>query len=318
MRIGITGASGFIGSALMRRHLTAGDDVRCLTRHAGAKWHPGITVIEGDLCSSDNQLGRFADGLDVLYHCAGELKDESRMGPVNVGGTRTLLDAAAGRVSRWVQLSSAGVYGRHRMGVITEETPINPDGPYERTKADADALVIESRLNQRIGSCVVLRPSIVFGPGMPNQSIAQMARMIERRLFFFIGDRGASANYVHVLNVIDALVLCATRAEADGRVYNLSDWCTIEEFVAAIADGLGCPHPQLRLPESMVRWGVWAAGRFPNAPLTPSRVDALVNRSRYATARIQQELGFWPGISIPAGLERMVAMSAIPKRRMAA
>lgn len=318
MRIGITGASGFIGSALMRRHLAAADDVRCLTRRAGAKWHPGITVVEGDLARPDDRLERFADGLDVLYHCAGELTDESRMRPVNVGGTRALLEAAAGRVGRWVQLSSAGVYGRHRTGVITEDTPLNPDGAYERTKADADALVVESHLNQRIGSCVVLRPSIVFGPGMPNQSIAQMARMIERRLFFFIGDRGASANYVHVLNVIDALVLCAANAEADGRIYNLSDWCTIEEFVAAIADGLGCPQPQLRLPESMVRWGVWAAGRFANAPLTPSRVDALVNRSRYAITRIQQELGFWPGVSIPAGLERMVAMSATSGRRVAA
>ena len=318
MRIGITGASGFIGSALVRRHLAAGDDVRCLTRRAGAKWHPGIAVAEGDLTRPDDRLGRFADGLDVLYHCAGELKDASRMRPVNVGGTRALLNAAAGRIGRWIQLSSAGVYGRPRTGVITEETPLSPDGAYEQTKADADALVIESRLDQRIASCVVLRPSIVFGPGMPNQSIAQMARMIERRLFFFIGDRGGSANYIHVLNVIDALVLCATRAEADGRVYNLSDWCTIEEFVGAIADGLGCPHPQLRLPESMVRWGVWAAGRFPNAPLTPSRVDALVNRSRYATTRIQQELGFWSGISIQAGLERMVAMSVMPGRKVAA
>lgn len=318
MRVGITGASGFIGSALTRRHLAAGDDVRCLTRRAGAQWHPGVKVIEGDLATPDDRLARFADGLDVLYHCGGELKHESSMQVVNVDGTRALLGAAAGRIGRWVQLSSAGVYGLHRTGLIQEDTPIAPHGAYERSKAEADALVLKAWRDRRIASCAVLRPSIVFGPGMPNQSIAQMARMVEARLFFFVGRSGASANYVHVSNVVDALVLCATEAAADSRVYILSDWCTVEEFVAAIADGLGCPHPRLRLPERAVRCAVWAAARVTKAPLTPSRVDALVNRSRYSIARIQQELRFSLGVSIPAGLERMVALLAMSEARAAA
>lgn len=310
MVVGITGASGFIGSVLVRRHLEAGDFVRCLTRNPHARWPSAVNVIAGDLANPDAGLVRFADGLDVLYHCAGEWRDQQRMQTVNVDGTQALLNAAAGRIGRWVQLSSAGVYGRHRTGVISEDTAIDPHGIYERTKADADDLVLERGRQRRIASCAVLRPSIVFGQAMPNQSIAQMARMIQRRLFFFIGPAGASANYVHVADVAEALMLCATSAAADGRVYNLSNWCTVEEFAAAIADTLGCPRPRLRLPERAVQCVVWAANHVAAGPLTRSRVDALVNRSRYSIQRIQRELNLSLTVSIPTGLAWLVSPRA--------
>jgi nucleoside-diphosphate-sugar epimerase len=165
---------------------------------------------------------------------------------------------------------------------------------------------MEARAQGHIASAVVLRPSIVFGPGMANRSIAQMIQMIERGFFFFIGRPGASANYVHVSNVVDALVLCARSAEADGRVYNLSDWCTIEDFVGAIAGALGRPPPRLRLPERPVRGAVRVCARFGALPLTESRVDALVSRTCYPIDRIQRELKYALGVSIPTALTKMV------------
>jgi nucleoside-diphosphate-sugar epimerase len=306
MVVGITGASGFIGSALVRRHLQAGHVVRALTRQPGRGLPPGVQPFEGDLERSDERLVRFADGLDILYHCAGELVDERRMEAVNVGGVRTLLRAADGRIGRWVQLSSAGVYGRHRSGVISEETAPDPRGIYERTKADADALVMDAARRGAVASCTILRPSIVFGPAMPNESVRQMIRVIRRGLFFFIGARGASANYVHIDNVVDALVACGVSAQAAGRVYILSDWCTVEDFVAAIADALGRPRPRLRLPEPPVRCAARLAGRIAPIPLTESRVDALVTRSRYSVARLQQELRYVLRVTIPDGLAQMV------------
>jgi len=215
--VGITGASGFVGSALMRRHVDAGDVVRCLSRRSKAVSQSGVQVIEGNLEKPDNALARFADGLDVLYHCAGEVRDVHRMQAVNVEGVRALLSAAAGRIGRWVQLSSVGVYGSSQSDLISEDTPVAPRDLYEQTKADADALVTEAGRGQDIASYVVLRPSIVFGPGMPNQSIAQMMRMVQHRLFFYIGRSGASANYVHVSNVADALLLCGTAPQAEGQ-----------------------------------------------------------------------------------------------------
>lgn len=311
MLVGITGASGFIGSALMRRHVDAGDSVRCLSRRPQAIACPGVHLFEGDLERPDDALARFSDGLDVLYHCAGEVVDVRRMHAVNVEGVRALLRAAAGRIGRWVQLSSVGVYGPARSGVISEDNPLAPRGVYERTKADAEALIVEAARQRHLASYTVLRPSIVFGTGMPNQSIVQMMRMVQRRLFFYIGSKGASANYVHVSNVADALLLCGTSPGADGQIYNLSDWCTVEDFVAAIADALGCPRPHLRLPEWPVRRAVRVINQIATLPLTDSRVDALVNRARYSIQRIQSDLQFSLAVPIPAGLAQMVAMGAV-------
>ena len=310
MVVGITGASGFVGSELMRRHVDAGDVVRCLSRQSNAISRSGVQVIEGDLERPNDALAQFSDGLDVLYHCAAEVRDVRRMQAVNVEGVRALLRAASGRIGRWVQLSSVGVYGSRRSGLISEDTPVAPGEIYEQTKADADALVMEAGRRREIASYAVLRPSIVFGPGMPNQSLAQMMRMIQHRLFFYIGRSGASANYVHVSNVADALLLCGRSPQADGQVYNLSDWCTVEDFVGAIADALGCPRPRLRLPEWPVRRAVRMVNHVATFPLTDSRVDALVNRSRYSIQRIQHDLKFSLGVSIPAGLTQMVAMRA--------
>src|SRR5437899_3581710 len=88
MVVGITGASGFIGSALVERHIAAGDVVRLLTRSPRAVMSPRTVAMRGDLATPDGNLGRFVDGLDVLYHCAGEVRDPIRMRAVNVDGTR--------------------------------------------------------------------------------------------------------------------------------------------------------------------------------------------------------------------------------------
>jgi nucleoside-diphosphate-sugar epimerase len=307
--VGVTGASGFIGSALVQRHVDAGDEVRCLTRNHRVDSRRGLSFVDGDLTQPDARLTRFVDGVDVLYHCAGEVADEGRMRPINVNGTRFLLQAASGRIGRWVQLGSAGVYGRSG-GAIREETPLDPRGTYETTKAESDALVMEARAAGRIATAVVLRPSIVFGPGMPNQSVVQLIQMVNRGLFFFIGRPGASANYVHVASVVDALILCARSDEADGRVYNLSDWCTMEEFVGTIAATLGRPRPRLRLPEGLVRRSVRVCSRFASLPLTETRVEALVSRARYSIDRIQRELNYAIRVPISAGLAQMITSGA--------
>jgi nucleoside-diphosphate-sugar epimerase len=255
--VGITGASGFIGAALLQRHLARGDAVRCLTRSPARRAAPsgGAIWMTGDLASPDDGLIRFTDGLDVLYHAAAEIRDPARMQAVNVDGTRALLDAAAGRIGRWVQLSSAGVYGRHRAGAVLEETPLAPVGIYESTKAAADALVIEAAQHGCLGSAVVLRPSIVFGEGMPNQSIAQMARMIEHGLFFFIGAPGASANYVHRDNVVDALVLCVSSAQSPERSAVVHPRCAFPKGRCAPRSGRLAGWRRCRSPSrGSTRW----------------------------------------------------------------
>ncbi len=307
MIVAITGGTGFIGAKLVARHLAQGDTVRLLSRRpvAGPAGNGLVTVHRGDLAVDGTDLRPFVDNAEVLYHCAGEIRDLARMHAVNVEGTRRLAAVSAGRIGRWVQLSSVGVYGARRAGVVTEETPLSPESPYERTKAQSDALVAEAAGGGAFG-LAILRPSIVFGPGMPSRFLSAMISMIDRGLFFFIGEPGATATYVHVDGVTEALARCGRMAEANGRTYNLSEQRTIEEFVAAIACALGKRPPTARLPEAPLRYAARVLGRIPGFPLTESRVNALVGRTVYPDTRIRSELLYAHPVSIEEGLRQMV------------
>ncbi len=152
----------------------------------------------------------------------------------------------------------------------------------------------------------MLRPSNVFGASMTNVSLFNMTAMIDRGLFFYIGRPGASANYIHVDNVVEGLLLCATDRRAKGGIYNLSDYRTLEDFTGVIAAELSCHVPRLRVPQTLARLTAMAFGRLPGFPLTPSRVDALVNRSTYPVSRIQKELSYHHVILMEDGLRELV------------
>ncbi|MDP1635431.1 MAG: NAD-dependent epimerase/dehydratase family protein, partial [Gallionellaceae bacterium] len=300
MNIEIASGTAFIGW-----HVPLGDRVRYLTRKEPAVTIPGAEVCIGDL-SEPETLHGFVQGADVLYHCAAELRDAAAMEKTNVTGTANLLRAATGEIGRWVQLSSTGVYGAVRHGVVREDADIRPGNAYERSKAAADALVLAAADTQNL-SCVLLRPSNVYGADMPNQSLFQLIRMIAKGLFFYIGPRGAMANYVHVENVVDALLACASATlPANGRAYIVSDHCPLEAFAGIIAAHLGKPAPRLRLPEMPVRALAVACGWLPGIPLKTSRIDALTNRTVYCTDRIEAELGFSNLLSMEAGLAELV------------
>jgi nucleoside-diphosphate-sugar epimerase len=309
MEVAITGGTGFIGRALVLRHLATGDKVRVLSRRSSnqAGLPDGVKLYSGDLVSAGNSalLSHFVQGTDVVYHCAGEITRVNRMRFLHLDGTRKLVEAAKGNIGHWVQLSSVGAYGPHRSGDVTEETPLRPTGVYETSKAESDQLV-QQAAEQAAFSYTVLRPSIVFGPGMRNRSLGQMVGMIERGFFFFIGPKGASANYIFLDNVIEALVLCGRMAAAKRRAYNLSDQRTIEGFVALISDALGKSRPRVRVPEDFARFAARTLGKLPGFPLTESRVDALTTRVVYPVARIERELGYVHAVTMENALSLFV------------
>ena len=295
----VTGATGFIGQRLVARLLEGGafSEVRILTRRPRPSERARVFV--GDLVTG--ALEPLLDGVDVIFHCAGELRDEARMRSVHVVGTQRLLAAARGRASRWVQLSSVGAYGQsRRTGLVDETAPLAPEGEYERTKTQADVFVgRESDI-----STVVLRPSIVFGPGMPNRSLYELIAIVDRGLFFFVG-HGAIATYVYVDDVAAALALCGTSPGASG-VYNLSDDRPLDQFIGAMALELGRPAPRLRIPVPAARLAAQALRHITRTPLTPARVAALARGVSYSSERIRTHLGFTFRVGVEEGLRRLI------------
>lgn len=307
MKISITGATGFIGKLLVKKHLDLGDEVHILTRNPSNffEYHNQVHSHKGDLSNLESLIN-FVKDADVLYHCAAEISNESIMRLINVDGTSNLLKAAiSGKIKHWVQLSSTGVYGPIYSGTINETQAYNPINEYERTKLESDYLVLAA-VEKNEFTYSILRPTNVFGFQMSNQSIFQLIQMIDKGFYFYVGPKGASANYVPVDNVVEALYLVGVNPKAKNQIFIISSWCKIEDFINNIAEFLNKPKPKLRLPINAVTLLAVLTSFIPKNPLKVSRIKALSNRVIYSTLKIEKELGFKSVVTVKDTIQTLV------------
>lgn len=298
----VTGANGFIGRHLIDVLKNSGYQINALVRNKNNETFDGVEIFVGDLTHNQNLLDDFVSECDVLFNCAGEITQISDMWATHVVGTSRLLDAASRMNSlnkkklHWVQLSSVAVYGKGNEiskdpYIITEKTLCSPLSQYANTKYNSDNLIIEA------GNCntitySILRPSNVIGPKMTNRSLFSLISTVHNNRYFYIGKPGSIANYVHIDDVINSLILCAEHPVAKGKIYNLSSDCLMEELINNIGLLLGVKLPWFRFPEIPIRLMVRILGSLLNIPLTQSRIDVLVNRVCYPSDKIIQELNF--------------------------
>ena len=296
MIIAITGGNGFIGKHLVKQNIDQGYQVRILSRKPPLE-KSSVKYFHGDLSNPNDDFSSFLDSVDILYHCAGEINNESLMQELHVKGTQRLVDASKGRIGKWVQLSSVGAYGACREGVITENSKEYSLEIYEKTKIESDKIVKNSGIPYSI-----LRPSNVFGADMPNQSLRALLRAVHRGLFFFIGKQNESLmNYVHVADVANALMCCGSNEKALGEVFNLSQTTTVEKMVASFLSELESDKKIFRVPKLVVKLIVSIFGRIPKFPLTASRVDALTFKCVYNSDKIQKILEFKYSMTLEEG-----------------
>ena len=317
MIVCVTGARGFIGRHVVARLRETGSlHLRVLSRTADAHEFPDCQLHRIDLTVPGNALGAFLEGADVLVHCAGEIRDPSKMESLHVRGPAALLEAAGAQRAerpkplRWVQLSSVGVYGPPLEPdvprLVTEDAEFNPTGLYEQTKAAADRMVSEAGL-RGVVIPTIIRPSIVFGPDMPNPSLRQLAEVVRRGLFFHVGSHQAVANYVHVDDVAEVIEQAVFNERMQNEVYNVSNDCSVEEMIGGIATGAGVPPPRVRLPEKPLRILLQLLPKSLAGPLTVERLNALVGRTSYPFTKLLSHIGYKPARPVPETLSAVVA-----------
>lgn len=304
MKIVITGATGFIGRLLVKKHIDLGDEVHILTRRRTSEFNEKVNIHIGDL-SNMNSLTNFIDSVDVLYHCAAEIKNDSLMGLTNIEGTKNLIKIATSNVKHWIQLSSTGVYGSIYDGIVNENQNYNPVNEYERTKLESDLLVIEAAKNNSF-RYTIIRPTNVFDFRMTNKSIFQLVRAIDKGLYFYIGPKGASANYVPVENVIECMFIAANQKTIKNEIYIISNWTTIEFFIETIAKALERPLPKLRFSKKFIKFLAKIFSFIPKSPLTISRVNALTNRVKYDISKVENELNYKPVVTLEDTINELV------------
>ncbi|HEX4794088.1 MAG TPA: NAD(P)H-binding protein [Humisphaera sp.] len=151
-RVFVTGASGFVGTAVIRELLARGFDVAALVHRGQAKLNdPRITIVRGDLFSSD-LLANGMNGCEAVIHLVGIIREDQGRGAtferIHVEGTRHVVEAATrAKVRRYIHMSAQGA----RAGAISS---------YHKTKFAAEEIVRGSTLDWTI-----FRPSLIHGPG---------------------------------------------------------------------------------------------------------------------------------------------------------
>ncbi|MCH7499474.1 MAG: NAD(P)-dependent oxidoreductase [Nitrospinae bacterium] len=311
-KICITGASGFIGKNLVNKLIGKCDNIAVVTRKNTGQIPNGVEVFEFDLSEPSVNLDRFVDDCDIIFHCSAETKIEEKMQSTNVNGIKNLISSVLKsqkhrtKPLHWVQLSSCGAYGPplnvDSERIVTEVTATNPVNEYEKTKTEADNILIKSFMAKKNISFSILRPSNVIGEGMKKGGLHKMASLIKKRTFFYAGKRGATATYVHLDDVTRALIVLATDAQAKDEIFNLSSDCKLEEIVQIIAENNGMKSPSIYLPLKVVQLPVLLFNKIFGRFLSIPKVDLLALRTRYSSEKIEKILGFHFSKPMPNGI----------------
>ena len=308
MKILVLGGTGFLGRYVVEQLIQQSYQPTILTRDPRkiTIFSQKIPYIVGDLLNYHNI--DFSPYTHII-NCSGEINNEKVMHPLHVECIEGILNKLNKNENlHWLQVSSVGVYGKIRSGEVHENTPFAPIGQYEITKAEGELLVKRLCLKHRI-KYTIIRPSNVFGIGMPNQSLAQLISILKRRLFFYIGKNTDSIvmNYVPVEDVARLITLCLEQQEAINQEFIISDQILLNDFVDLVCYELKIKNSFYRFPEYFVRFLALAASFIPRIPLTQARIDALTMRVNYSTAKAKTMLAFNPQLGSALALRNYIS-----------
>ncbi len=308
MRALITGASGFVGAAVLRRLVLEGVPVRVLARPGAddAAWKdlPDIEVVEGDLCDPAS-LERAVLGCRWVFHVAADYRlwvpDPEIMYRANVDGSETLLRAAlVAGVERIVYTSSVAVLGLRSDGQpSTEETPSSIDdmiGHYKRSKFLAEERV-RVLCREQGAPIVIVNPSTPIGPAdrKPTPTGRMVLEAAAGRMPAYV-DTGL--NVVHVDDVAMGHWLALQYGKPGERYILGGDNLSLRAILTRISGLTGRPSPRFRVPRrllSPVAWvsEAWVRWRGSGLPLVS--VDELrmaAHHMYFDSRKAEQELGY--------------------------
>jgi dihydroflavonol-4-reductase len=301
----VTGATGFVGSAVARALLARGRQVRVLARPNSDRRNLGglaVEIAEGAM-EDPRSLARAVAGCRYVYHVAADYRiwvpDPAPMFRANVDGTRDLLTAAleAG-AERVVYTSSVATLGLVPGGSATEETPSSVDdmiGPYKRSKFAAEQ-VARGLARERGLPVVIVNPSTPVGPGdiKPTPTGRLIVETARGQMPAFV-DTGL--NIVHVDDVAEGHLAAAENGRIGERYILGGENMALAEILAEVAQAVGRRPPWLRVPHSVLfpvaigaELAARATGRDPFVTLDGVRMSR--KKMYFSSEKASRELGY--------------------------
>jgi nucleoside-diphosphate-sugar epimerase len=270
MKVFLTGATGFIGSALVDRFVTDSCQVSALVRDVSVKMPDAIEPVYGgvDQLTSDNaDLNIVLDRVDVVVHAAARahiMSDEANESlteyrKVNRDATLSLACLAAeSRVKRFVFISSVKVNGELTQSGLPFMPEVNkpPEDPYGLSKYEAEQQLLQ--IARQTGmEVVIIRPPLVYGPNVKG-NFEVMVKWIKKGVPLPLGAVHNQRSLVALDNLVDFIALCADKErspKAANEVFLISDDKDVSttELLKKVASAYGVKSILLPIPVWIMR-----------------------------------------------------------------
>lgn len=330
MKILVTGASGFLGTALVERLLARGErDLRCFLRTGSDKRRLEALAArypEANVEFFTGTLGTVAgaqkaiEGVDLVHHLAASLVGAAADIFLNtVVASKNLLEAigASGRPIKVVLVSSFGVYGVADLAkghLVDESTPVEPHP--ERRDLYSQAKVRQERLFRDYQAkygfpLVVIRPGVIYGPR--GSRFSSRVGIDLMGLFLYLGGKNVlPLSYVD--NCAEAIAIAGQRDAANGQTYNAvdDDLPTCKDYLARYRKEvkpirvLPIPYPVMQGISTLVqKYSAYSKGQLP-AIFTPYKAATSWKGNRFDNAKLKS-LGWRPIVSTEEGISRAFA-----------
>ncbi|PXX59165.1 nucleoside-diphosphate-sugar epimerase [Nocardia tenerifensis] len=327
----VTGASGFLGGALVRRLVRDGEhEVSILVRRTSDLTDLGddvdrVRLIYGDL-TDQASLTAAAEGVDLVFHSAARVDERGtreQFWQENVRATERLLEAARrGGASRFVFISSPSALMDYHGG---DQLDVDESIPYPRrylnlyseTKAAAERAVLAAN-SVGFRTCA-LRPRAIWGAGDRSGPIVRLlGKTATGRLPDISFGRTVYASLCHVDNIVEACVKAAASDAVGGKAYFVADAekTDVWGFLATVATDLGY-RPPTRTPnpkviDAVVRvvetlWRVPAVATRWSPPLSRYAVALMTRSATYDTSAAARDFGYAPVVDRDSGLSTFLA-----------
>lgn len=302
----VTGANGFIGSALVDRLLSEGARVRAAVRKDSVGSPQVDTVSVGDISDTTDWSAALA-GVQGIVHTAARvhvMKDTHALADlykrVNTDATLNLArQAAAAGVKRFVFLSSIKVNGEEtspgaRFSAISTPAPVDPYG-VSKLEAERGLFALAHSTGMEV---VVIRPVLVYGPGVKG-NFARMASWIEKGVPLPFGSIRNLRSMIALENLIDVLVLSLKRPAAKNQIFMVSDGedLSTSDLLRRTAHALGKRSRIFPFPAGLLLFAARAIGRGDMATRLFGSLQVDITKTR--------ELLEWtPRVSVDTALEQ--------------
>jgi nucleoside-diphosphate-sugar epimerase len=300
--IALTGATGFIGRALMRRLETAGWQIRALVRPASIRKRLSETAAEwivGDL-ENPQTLRRLVHGAEAVLHCAGAVRGatQAQFNRINVDGVARLVQVAIEQqpAPRFLLMSS----------LAAREPNLSP---YAASKSQGENMLSQNAAEM---PWVALRPPAVYGPG--DRELLPILRWMFRGIAPMMGPANGRFSLIFIEDLADAVVQWLDRGKRQRCTFELHDghqegysWSDIVDTVAGLRRKavvrFKVPAVLLRLLAALNLVAAQALGYAPM--LTPGKIRELAHPNWICdNAALSNDTGWIPRIGLAEGLGR--------------